>query len=900
MSRSSELLNPFFKKPSPAVTEAKNEVKKRQVTVYGTPSAAPAVSLPTAQSGDPVPFIIGRQRIFKPNLIWYGNLKPINQRTVKTETVTETDPNGDEVEVSTTKVTNEIVGYRIDMQFGLCLGPSVKLRAIYYDNKIVWQGNIGPARTELNVGATEFSTGDIVFAGGQFDQAVDPYVDALVTQALNAYVGVAYIILKSVDISSLKQFSFEVERFPDPLSLGGSNRIDDDINTVTAIVDVITNSWGGCGFSSSELNLSTFTSAAAIVHSEGNMCGLYNQQPASGTDLLEVLLDQIDAVLYENPTNGLVEIKLKRLTSDITGAVLIGSDHDIVALSRHEKRSFESVPNMARATYTDRSNGYAETPLLVYNLAAVSAEPNNKDVVSLSYPAVMNGELAMELVARDMGQVSVPVNGFNITTKTKGDSVVPGQIVRLTIPDYGYYNTPFVISKKRTQPVTVNSVVLECYEFPSNRNNVLFSPPEETFFVPVDTNPYAPLSVRMFSATYWHWLNKVLSDVSNPNRTQLIVDRSAHPNRVDTVETDRPIMLIEAANSAQYDSVIYLNNYPGETDPVIAQMGNYAGASFAFYNNKGTLVTAISRYDGFTTGLVDVVVEGLPEDTIFGNIVPSGDPNVPQMNAQIQVFINDEILTFRDYSYTGPDQWTFFDCWRGILDTVAGDHDVGDVVYVSSAEYVRQNMPNTRHEIPETYTPEWALIGRVEKNGKSYYSSLNSALVDDSWSSTDRVQRPLRPHNAKIGGVRSSTETLLVVGDSVTVSWLTRSRFQSIVPQQTFVPFSGTPYHPGEIDATGDHQVHRVIVEDSASALHDCGATSDTGDDNDLVVTVPAAAYGSGFLYVQSEVNGPSGVLVSLYKDKLPVLILPEGSFITEDSASYFVTEDGASLFVEE
>ena len=137
-------------------------------TVVQTKKERPELSLPLAQIGQIVPYLIGRYRITTPNFIWYGNVKNIIKVTKKETTETKEKDvqvrssfwqpgdvypddaipeNSDlvriarenmedplfitSVKVYETETTityeREVVGYTVDAAIGICLGPNVEL-----------------------------------------------------------------------------------------------------------------------------------------------------------------------------------------------------------------------------------------------------------------------------------------------------------------------------------------------------------------------------------------------------------------------------------------------------------------------------------------------------------------------------------------------------------------------------------------------------------------------------------------------------------------------------------------------------------------------------------------------------------------------------------------------------
>lgn len=169
-----------------------------------------SADIPTSNVGETIPYIIGRRRVSQPNVIWYGNLRALYE----TQTTTETREyvrsgywdgliyySPEKVQETRTVTTTVPVGFLTDIAIGLCLGPDVRLRAIYSDNVQIWSGNVGPARSTFTINApdTAFHNSEVAFHGGAFDQSVDPWLYT----ADHAVVALPANMVSAVDFGGL-------------------------------------------------------------------------------------------------------------------------------------------------------------------------------------------------------------------------------------------------------------------------------------------------------------------------------------------------------------------------------------------------------------------------------------------------------------------------------------------------------------------------------------------------------------------------------------------------------------------------------------------------------------------------------------------------------------------------
>jgi len=483
MSTSTEpiLGNSWWFKPNQV--EEKQNKKKSYVTnfVKGQGKSADDISLPQVATGGVVPFVLGRDIIKNPDMMWYGNLKPISKSVAAQDVVTNTDGS----QTVTTTITTTVVAYSVDIQFCLGLGPGMRLRSILVDNVAVWTGTEGPDRSTFSVTGSD-TIKDVIFAGGEFDQAVDTYVQSLVAQDMTGYRGIAYVVLKTLDTTKLSNISFEVDRYPDPLALGVKNKIGDDINPASAIAEIITRKWGGAGRDPATLG-DTFTTVANTLYDELNGCSLTNRSIASANDIASILLAQIDATMWEDHELGTIEITPFRKNFDRTNLVRV-FDRDITKITQMDKIAWQSVATSISLKYIDRSQNYIELPLIARNLA--TGNKISKSGVEVSFPSVRVGTLAAKLLAREGASEGSPIQQVQLTTNEKTAGCNPGEIILITCEKYKYFSVPAIVVKRRKQPVEDNSVTLVCNVILYPNNTVLFAAPEPSFFIPVDPNPH--------------------------------------------------------------------------------------------------------------------------------------------------------------------------------------------------------------------------------------------------------------------------------------------------------------------------------------------------------------------------------------------------------------------------
>jgi hypothetical protein len=848
--------------------------RRETVTVQGTPPEPPSVLLPTAQKGIPVPYIAGRQRIFSPNIMWYGNLQPRYRidREVKTEEIENIYWVGgikiiEIITVETIVETKTVVGYSVDMQLGLCLGPGVKLRAIYEDGAEIWTGNIGPARTTLNVQGVALDQGEeegtpvaveCIFSGGEFDQAPDPYLLTKITTGVPGYVGIAHFIIKNLDITKgVRNLQFEVERFPNPLGLSeANNRGGDDINLMSFLHDYLTSEWGGAGLSATSLIAASFESAALTLAAEENFGSIYIQQDDTPQTAIEIVQDQVRGYLFHNPTEGKLDFALIRSEAyeDITGPIF---NHDNIHEIRDiEKVTWEGVVTQVRGTYTKRSGNYAPGALTAQALSVNTSLGRKKQPMLIDYPAAMTSDVVVQLISRDISLNSVPYLSGVMEADRSAASLLPGDGFIIDDPTYGFSSFKAFVKKRRSSPRGTNRVIIEFEQAIRPTVTAIFTPGDDGLFDPVDPNPHAPTAVRFLDTPSYHLIKQAIDVRPDAPRSY-------------------PLILAHPYSSVQKDFDAYISNVPGTT-------GNQKVLTGASYPTIGKLSLPIDRYDSTDTGELPFIdIYDVTRDAWLQNVGEAGT-----RSGRLFAYINTEILSFESYYDLGAGGYRLNNVHRGLLDTVAEDHDADDFVYIIGNTY--DYIARSNHTLPPTYTPAWKLVG----NGPLKAGEIADALNSSAWVPADRHTLPSRPHNLRIDDLpRSATPIELEAGTLHTAYFSTRSRTSIVVALQLDAA------EPAERNSEGVPQVHRVLLRDSANVTWDLGETPPYDLINELDFVIPLDAEdGIGYIWVQAE----NEYGVSLYRDELPVDIkFPNLTEETEDGL-LLVTEDNLLIITED
>jgi len=845
--------------------------QRTDVTGTGEPGE---IAAPLAELGRPIPYLVGRQRVVRPNSIWLGNVRPVYEETQEVETTTETEqgPTGvGNVEIQEEVVTKtfKVVGYNIAMQFNICLGPDVVLKAIGVGDEVLWEGTAGPGRTEFTVAEnTSYVSGDVIFSGGAFDQAPDPYLEEYIDPyQLPGYIGVAHIIIKDLRVDQLSgNFPwFEVERFPNPLGLtSGVNRIGDDLNLASAMADYVASEWGGAGSGDDSIGTS-FATAAATLATELNAVSFQLDQESTASDIIKYLSQQADGLVFEDPDTGKVEFKLFRrsLINPLTVAKFTTSN--TARISRYERDAWPSTKNKMRVTFTNRDKSYKKDSVLGYTFNAINDRFKANRSGAIDFPLCHDVELAKKLLARELGKYGVPIAAGEVElTRVEAGDLLPGDAIQLLVPDRVTPITGFATRVRRFS-LQENRVLVSFFELPAQNNNVVFDA-ETGLGQDLTIGPAEPTAVAIKQAPLW------------------LVRRPGYSTALSQAGLIYGVVLPTPDSHLQASFNAYVANRPGTTDLVAVNR-------YAPYPSVGTLAAAMSQFDEMDDGVFTTLTINAVINPVF--MTTEGATGVSE--GRILMFIDDEILSFEAAAENLDGSYTLTNVRRALLDTAPQAHAINAPVYVIGNNY---GIVSSAFKFPTTFTPQWRISSNTAfAEGDPDVDYIATTTFDMTYN---RTALPLRPHDTKIDGANRSTSLTNVFGEighvvqrleDIDITWRTRSRVTLLVSTQLDAA------ETAEIDQNGDYQLHRVMIRDSGGTLRDCGATLDDATYNAHTATVPVGtALGRGNLFVRAEsIRGNSK-----FEDQVPVFVMDTDYFVDETEAEYFIGENGTDLYVME
>lgn len=413
---------------------------------------------PTATEQRPVPLIWGTVRIEGPNVIWYGDLIQ--------EAITE--------EVKTGLFSSESITkgfrYRVGVQSALCMGPldgpDDGLVRVWIADDLVADFTGAPKQDqdEYTIDEPELFGGEDLGAGGVVGtlkffagtnaQTVSDYLkdfqkEPPVTGDTPAYHDICYDAPATEPVllgtsTSIKPWKRELRRIPNGLALSAAQRnINGGTNPANFFFEAITNADWGYGEDAATIDTSNFAAAASTLTTEENGFSFLLDRIEDIGDLVRRVEEQIDGILFQNPINGLWQIKLVRADYNILTVPELNATN-IVDVPTFTRGTWEGTTNQVRVPFNQANDDYKDTYGFAQDMANVRIVGANTSA-TIVHPGVKEAGLASAIAWRELRTLAIPLAQGTFIADRSLYGVLPGDVVGFTDADIGFVRLPMRI-----------------------------------------------------------------------------------------------------------------------------------------------------------------------------------------------------------------------------------------------------------------------------------------------------------------------------------------------------------------------------------------------------------------------------------------------------------------------
>lgn len=688
------------------------------------------VQAPTATENRPVPLLWGTVKIKGPNVIWYGDLR---QRAI-----TEKVKTG----LFTSSTLVKGFQYDLGMQFGLARGGvGAELLRVFIGEDVAFDSMGSPVTHDTTFtincpdlfGGDELGNGGIVgtlrFFEGNQTQTPSTYLSDFQQTVTNsrtpAYRGTMYLA-PDVDPTyvgnslQIKNWAFEVRRIPNGLGLSTAQAElngGNDANPMNVLYEVLTNVEWGLKKPASEIDLTNFNSAAATLATEGNGFSYLHERVLEAADIIKLLEEQVDGVLFFNKRTGQWQINLARFDYNPATIPEIDETNGLEVRS-FSRGSWSETSNIVVTEFKNRSDEYKETSALAQDGANVEIQQANVTSTK-NYPGVKDPALANNIAWRDLRTLSIPLAKAKIVVDRTFWDVNVGEVKAFTDPDLGLTRLPMRIARVDLSKLEENEIVLDLIQD-------IFAFEEPSFADPVDTSWVPPIDVL----------------VAFPTDEQVAFESPVGMTARGggDVESDR-IWCTARKQGPEVSFLMRQRNDPTTPSGAYAD----AGESFGFML-IGSLDSALPPGSAYPLTSLDLNASPDSQAAIEAAFTDGNTPEDLGVDLVNLIFIWDgtndgEFVLVTSAQVSGADV-QLNNVYRGVLDSAQGDWAINTDVYLLVNG---GNLSSTVFPIGNVV--DMLLLPR----------SISDELAEGSATAIqidldDRVRRPYPPSALRLGG----------------------------------------------------------------------------------------------------------------------------------------------------
>lgn len=748
------------------------------------PATLSDFNFPTADESRPIPVVWGTVSITGANILWYGDLQSTSlSRKVKTGLLSS---------------ATQVIGYRYSfgIDYALCWGPVDEILEIRTDNKLAWLPIGGPAPADLGGTGQDFVVDARTIYGGDADfqienggfggvyawctfhsgrpsASINSYMANVLSPApVPAYNNVCRVVwqgpssgkavyngnffnepFKSGYMGTANQLTpleFIIKRCPNVLSISpfdteylivdANNPNQADANPADALLELLTNNLWGVNI---PLNLFDIPSFKAAQHScfvdKLGFSAIWDT-PKDIIDVMNELLNYMDAVLYTDLSTGLITIKLARSDYDIENIVVL--DRSNCEVTSYSRASWSETTNEVRVNYLERKTEsstigtlgtvFREKTAIAQDLANFRIQ-DSVVATGIDYIGPTNGTTASKLAYRDLRIVSRPLIRLNIKA-FRGTSILrPADVFKLNWSDFeiNIQNQVFRVIKIRYGNLSDNMMDIEAVEDVFSIQNSIYSSPTDTEWVDPNQEP-TPLDNFVIEESPYFYsgdVAKLQIIAEKPDPWQLAFNVYTGHSMVDTTIADTG-QIYTPMGKLSFDLPVYYDTVqasPYDVEPQDSPSSNATSLG---------IIRSAEQFEvknGFNLALIKSVN-------------------------------TEEIIGFESAIYSsGVNTVTLNNLYRGLLDTTPQSHPADSKVYFFTYGASR---PNVVFDSNTAYTA----FESVGQTGTGGMTTVQTVPI------INRAKRPYPPADIKLNGLRGNVS--FSSGSNITITWNNRNRIR--------------------------------------------------------------------------------------------------------------------------
>jgi len=306
--------------------------------------------------------------------------------------------------------------------------------------------------------------GTVEVAFGESTQIASTYLESRLTGNVPAYRGVLGFIFNAFYIGNnpyIKNWEFEVSRYPDLALNPATKKIGTDANPANMLLDLLTNVDWGMGYLTADIDLTSFTDAAITLHGED--FGLSMIWTASDTieNFVSSILEHINGSLYIDLASGKFVLRLIR-DDYVPASLQLFDESNVVDLQSFSRRGWGETVNEITVVYHDGETN-KDVPITVQDMANIQIQGTTINTTR-QYPGVSNADQAMFLALRDLRTLSTPLAKVKFKVNRDAWDIAPGDVFRLSWVAFGIVDVVFRVGAVNYGNLKDGHIIIDAIE----------------------------------------------------------------------------------------------------------------------------------------------------------------------------------------------------------------------------------------------------------------------------------------------------------------------------------------------------------------------------------------------------------------------------------------------------
>lgn len=540
------------------------------------------------------------------------------------------------------------VGYRyyLGLHMGLNLAECDEITEIQVGGRTAWSGSI-TSNTTVYINQPDLFGGDKAEGGivgsldvmmGGPEQDVNPRLEAMLGGIVPAYLGKTTLFYDG-QISAMnpypKPWSIRRRRnlkgwdgpvwYPERAVINLESGSIKAANPAHIIYQLRTDRRYGMGLPAQRINEASFEAAADQLYDEGfGLCLRWTRQDTVGA-FESIVLDHIDAVIDEDPSDGSIVLRLMRGDYDPLDLPHFTYGTGLLSLDDDDNASQAAATNEVVVKYK-RPQDNAEGSVRVRNTASIRQFGRLSS--TLNYPGLPTAELAARVAQRELVKNSGFLKRLKCRLDRRAYPVRVGMCFRISDPRKGISNIVLRCLRREEGETGDGRITITAVQDVFSLPTTSYVASQPNSWAPPDRTPQAIATRRLIEAPYWE------------------LARSIDPANLALVEDTACYILVLAVRpsglSLSYDITTR-----------VGMSGSFTTRAVGAFVPSGVLASSLS-----ITGTSATVINGVDLDVVQPGTVALVDNEIVRIST---INASTGAITFA----------------RGCIDTVRAAHAAG-------------------------------------------------------------------------------------------------------------------------------------------------------------------------------------------------------------------------------